>query len=928
MSSKPSKSSHSSKTDSATSSSSKSGKSGSAAAAASSASKPGKSGSATAAASSASKPASQSEKLRTSPLNEVEIMKAICDITNQYVNSGHDFLPISNGKTYDEKIFGVKQRLFSLIKSQKQSGKVVVENVEHKFPIKSVIFNEKPTGRLEANTFFIQSEPVKFTKTVVVGTTTQKIVANVTQTAYYNLNTKKIKLVLSTSDEFHYVSMYKFDERTNTISLDPYTQESHKVIQPVKRYKTVLSKLNGPVVNIYLFINSHKLTSGKVSISSTLEELKAKMKLLNNERDEILRRAVKSISDKKTVNIFNFVNNVLTSEETRQEYDNKLKRWKRDYSRWTKKIDNIVPVEEHEYMIEFVPIGKEKLSNTIAKLLKRLSPYDSRIVMETTNEDINVREHMREPEKRTVEIMKSVNYGIYSPYLVSDILRYYGFDRNVADKGATVDLLAVSKDNIEQFCEFIHGFKSVLFSIISLHQTLCGIYSSTKCIAGSDHKENNRLVSFKYGPIYMGSNWVGESVVPPSINRTLIFNACKTTSNCLGFVVAVNPSETVIEVPNIVVNEPVYGKNEFSRIEDFDLLFLNEKKTTDLVASFSQMGSLLFGRTTLSSNYDEFYKNKFYEKEELEQEDEQQINSLDLLTSENFPLLSGSLKLVDETTDDSAAVAAEATEAEAGPKYSSIAALALSPEQIAQLEEQRKKEIKSRHEQIVEEERQKQEALVAKASRREDLSSGTFETTTTIESSNESGDEETYGRDKSSQARRLAKQHKVDVQRVKDDKEIEAKRAKTVEKLLPKVMAVFQDKRNYKKSPMDEDSVRLDIDYAIKKELFTSETTLEEMAKQIVSKEIMKARIKEEKEELKRKIVAQPKTSVDLDLAELAGLSPESPESGVHGKREGRSKDTSKGRNVNKGKNDYKRYEEKYLKYKTKYLQLKASLGL
>ncbi len=869
-----------------------------------------------------------SSKLKTSPLNEVEIMKAICNISKQYVLVGKDLLPMRSGQIFDPPIFGDKQRLFSVIDSKIQSGKLNIQNVEHKFPIKAFILNENP------NTLVIESEPVKFTKTVVVGDSSKRFVADIKQVVHYYLDTKKIKFTLSSNSGFHYISMYKFDERTKTISLDPYSQESHKVIQPVKRYKTVLSKLDGPVVNIYLFINSHKLTSGKVSINSTLEELKAKMKLLNKERDEILRKAVKSISDKKTINIFNFVNNVLTSEETRQEYDNKLKRWKRDYYRWTKKIENIVPVEEHEYMIEFVPIGKEKLSNTTAKLLKRLSPYDSRIVMETTNEVINVREHMREPEKRTVEIMKSVNYGVYSPYLVSDILRYYILDRDVAEEGSTVDLLAISKENIEQFCEFIHGFKSVLFSIISLHQTLCDIYSKTKCIAGSDYKENNKLVSFKYSPIYMGSNWIGDNVVPPSINRTLLFNACKTATNCLGFVA--NPTDTVLELQNVIVNEPLYGKNEFSRIEDFDLLFLNEKKTTNLADNIGQMGSLLFGRTTLSSNYDEFYKNKFYETEDLEQEDNQQINSLELLTPKNFPLLSGSLELVDETTDDSAA-----EEVESGPKYSSIAALALTPEQITHLEEQRKQEQKSKHEQMVEEERQKQEALAAKALKREELPSETFETTTTLVSDNESDEEETYGRDKSHQARRLAKQHQVDIQRVKDEEAVKAKRAKIVEKLLPKVMAVFKDKRNYKRSPMDEKSVELDIDYAIKKEIFTNETTIQEMADQILSKGIMTDRIKEEKAEMKRKLVAQPKTS--LDLAELAGISPESPASsassasiesptsGVRGKREGKSKDTSKGskgRNINKGKNDYKRYEEKYIKYKTKYLQLKASLGL
>ena len=56
------------------------------------------------------------------------------------------------------------------------------------------------------------------------------------------------------------------------------------------------------------------------------------------------------------------------------------------------------------------------------------------------------------------------DFGIYRPYLVSDILRY----RYMGANNLSYQLLGISEKNIYQFTMFIHDFKSMCSSVISL----------------------------------------------------------------------------------------------------------------------------------------------------------------------------------------------------------------------------------------------------------------------------------------------------------------------------------------------------------------------------------------------------------------------------------------------------------------------------
>ena len=255
-----------------------------------------------------------SKTSQVKPVNEIDIMKAICILTNQYFldNTTKQLSPIEVEKSYKQTEFGEKKRLFSDIKTNVNKGIVTIKKIDNKFPIKSIILNERATNSLEANTLVIISEPVEFRKTILQGSENVTIISMIKQTVYYNLVNKSIKFVLSEDTKnFNYVSLYKFDEQSNTFKLDPYTEDSYKIIKPVKRVKTLLSKLTGPVVNIYSFINNHsKKSSSKVTINSTLLELQTSMDILNKNFNVVIKKTIKSIDENKMIAIFNFVNGV------------------------------------------------------------------------------------------------------------------------------------------------------------------------------------------------------------------------------------------------------------------------------------------------------------------------------------------------------------------------------------------------------------------------------------------------------------------------------------------------------------------------------------------------------------------------------------------------------------------------------------------
>ena len=559
------------------------------------------------------------------------IMTAICILANQtYQDSARQIKRIVKGTTIPSKQLDHKNRLFSDITFGRAENSLFTANsVDHKFPIDSITY-VMHEGK---NQLRLSSETKQFTKTVVRDSGQKNFVTNLQQTAYFVPATGEINIVLSDmtnpdAPKFNYKSVYKYNQITGDIKVFPYTEKEHKTVKPIQRRATKLTKLDGDVVNIYAYLNN--LQGEKVTINTSLADLNVKLLQNKTNINELKDKPMQTINDIEQIKQYEFVEKVLENDRTKQDFDKKLKQWKNDYDNWTHKPGKIVPIEEHAYKFEYKEIGKPKLSRTMERLITRLKPYDTRIMLEADTEVVTVKEEHKKKQTQTINISKPIKYGVYPPYLVSDIIRFKEVGKNDA-----IDALALSKKNIKGFCEFIYGFKSVLFTTISLYHQLMQIKSKTQC-AGITNAPHT-IINFNYANFYNNTTWA-DIKVEPILTHNLIFSPCESISKCLKILVN-EPKETIHDQVLLPVDEPLFGVVLNTGIEDFDKLY------------YDRLDSSLFSflQTGVESNYDKFLKNKFQEVEELLDETDRETNKKYNLEEENdFPRLN---KQDDQPTD-------------------------------------------------------------------------------------------------------------------------------------------------------------------------------------------------------------------------------------------------------------------------------------
>ena len=257
-------------------------------------------------------------------------------------------------------------------------------------------------------------------------------------------------------------------------------------------------------------------------------------------------------------------------------------------------------------------------------------------------------------------------FGLYTPYLVSYILR----DKPQSEK------LNINENNIDKFCEFIHGFKSAGLSLISLLLQLIEINNNytneynnmlsfnkkqkeaikilniranneytrrknLKRFNTSEHKEkplNNIIIKFPYNKIYSISN--DKSTY---INHNIMINLDKNPNkiydiklNILIGELKENPDQVVKDLQFIELDEPFYGNSLHSnvddQIEDFDQLFINKNTNTNT--------QNFFGNLVNSFTGDKLVRNiiKFNKKTTIVNNDSANIFAFNIDT--DFPLLS------------------------------------------------------------------------------------------------------------------------------------------------------------------------------------------------------------------------------------------------------------------------------------------------
>ena len=260
-------------------------------------------------------------------------------------------------------------------------------------------------------------------------------------------------------------------------------------------------------------------------------------------------------------------------------------------------------------------------------------------------------------------------FGFYTPYLVSYILR----DKPQSEK------LNINENNIDKFCDFIHGFKSAGLSLISLLLQIIDFYNDytnennkqkeaikiiyknaidkyklrrkTKSLnqytipkreniindyyLDKEKPINNIIIKFPYNKIYSISN--NKSTY---INHNIMINLVKDPKskmydiNILMGELKENPEHVVKDLQFIELDEPFYGNslhlNAVDQIEDFDQLFINKYINTQNI----------FGNLINSFTGDKLVKNiiNFNKKTTIANNDSVNIFAFNIDT--DFPSLS------------------------------------------------------------------------------------------------------------------------------------------------------------------------------------------------------------------------------------------------------------------------------------------------
>ncbi len=511
--------------------------------------------------------------------------------------------------------------------------------------------------------------------------TGKKITATIKQEASFNTTTGEIKFKLGeTNSKFLYISQYRVKNLFSPsayIELNPYTTEPTRIFKAVKRTKTVFSKLDGETVNIYSYLNSNPNISSKklVTFDSPLEQLQKKLEETSNYISNLEKRAVLSQEEKKQIGQFKYVSRVLTNEQTLAEYKLKLSTWYENYKSWTNRPELIAEtIESHQYFLEFKEYGQAKLTNYMSKLIDRTKKYDeSRITFRTNTENIvdRTKEEFAEREKRNDEervakLENSLNkaksrqnekeivkltgeladakrkaevsvedrmmvskqfkiaegYGLYPPYLISDILRY---GSSFIKKSNVIDSLALSSENIGTFAKYLNGFKSLVFNIVSVYNHLATHKLINSHLCANTISETAELVvriGYSSG-IYKKLLWLADQKnsdgskaiynIENDIEQLLRFLPCKNTSDAFN-ILANNPADMskVVDLFLLDVDEPLYGQDS-ADLNDFDLLYANEFKQSGIIETIGT-----FFSNSLSSNFIEFLDHKFGYNEDIE----------------------------------------------------------------------------------------------------------------------------------------------------------------------------------------------------------------------------------------------------------------------------------------------------------------------
>ena len=374
------------------------------------------------------------------------------------------------------------------------------------------------------------------------------------------------------SDELRYnfISKYKYDSTQRKFVIDPYTTDENRIIRPTTRKIYKLRKHN----NFYVIVNKllMKLDKSipKITFDTSYTDIIALLESQSkyNSLKVAIDKTRQSQDDQLIMDLINNIRGILDSEESFNKYKEKLEKSYNDYNSWSRKSE-IAKIAEFPYMFT-IKNQKPKTTPKFVRLLERLKSYDQRIILESDTETVIT------PDRRRIQvpIIKPVTYGVYRPYLVSDILRDVTtfFKNDELQYLYAFDYLPLTSDTINEFANFIHNFKSASFEILSLYFECLNTTTETN-------------FSFKHYNIYPKHPLVKTDLVPIH-EHNIVYNPYKSAISEILFVIKKRSADAstsasasasaspVSEIKLLPLDEPLFGEEENSLVQDFDMLYV------------------------------------------------------------------------------------------------------------------------------------------------------------------------------------------------------------------------------------------------------------------------------------------------------------------------------------------------------------------
>jgi hypothetical protein len=320
-------------------------------------------------------------------------------------------------------------------------------------------------------------------------------------------------------------------------------------------------EITGTKVNIFEWINKQKIARGDLktkmlTCQSNLVEIKKELASFNFEAFKLSRTKDEQIKYR----IYQWINeNVLETQEKLDAHKEDVDRWFKNYQEYHGVTAPITKPEDLNLECEYDDKnqGTPHISMYTSKLVDRTQSYDARIRkksaidnlelkledneknklfnLESEKRNYDIRESQEkakpEPNNDYLELLKKQNqasikkinakfkileddlrklqkfevlegeFGIYAPYLVSDILRHH----STFVKQHTIDELCITSENIVQFCSFIHGFKSIAFTFTSLFMQLISEHAKQLADLKARSPIQQTKISFEFFmPLYKG----------------------------------------------------------------------------------------------------------------------------------------------------------------------------------------------------------------------------------------------------------------------------------------------------------------------------------------------------------------------------------------------------------------------------------------